>query len=671
MLRYEANQPTLQECRVLGYKGIRKLGIVILCVSAVSFFVLSFFSPSVVYADTWSQTTFPQGTGVFTNTKPANANADVVLDITKISTAISGDSDILSSNNMRHIVRDSSNVLHMVWESAGYMYYSSSSDEGATWAAATTIYNTAANAGAANVIIDASNNIHAFCNTYDPDNYRTYHNKKAAGGGWGGVVTVCAGHASSDESASYVPAVIDSGGTINFVYDQSHLRGTGIKTYGGAWSGVTDLNAVGDHAYQSTQAIGTNLYHVYRLSNGYMYFMKREAAVWSATAQLSTFSVDRASTIVDKDSNFWVFVRDETNGGIKSNKYTVGSASWSGWSTVTDGAVYYPSATRDSAGNIWLFYNSGSEIFYKKRDYVLGTWGNAVQVTTNAADGACYYPRAKYQNYNNNQPDKIELVCRQGSNPYYLYYISVSSPTGVYISEPITPTEVSYWGVLTYTKTTPTNTNLTVDVLKSSDNSLLVANVPSGTDLKATYPGTFTNITGIKLRGNFSTSDTSQTPTLSDWLLEYSTKTTVTTSNWTSLAKKDRRVIQGQDIGWVSFQMKTDSGQARLRRMRIDQVTSGVTTPVAEGQAEVSLWMETNNNGSCDSGDTMISNRVKFTNGSAMLTINNHIVDTTLRTYYIRAKILDTAGGGTKLKLRVADGSWLEFQDATCIGVPQ
>jgi len=224
---------------------------------------------------------------------------------------------------------------------------------------------------------------------------------------------------------------------------------------------------------------------------------------------------------------------------------------------------------------------------------------------------------------------------------------------------------------LTYTKTTPTNTNLTVDVLKSSDNSLLVANVPSGTDLKATYPGTFTNITGIKLRGNFSTSDTSQTPTLSDWLLEYSTKTTVTTSNWTSLAKKDRRVIQGQDIGWVSFQMKTDSGQARLRRMRIDQVTSGVTTPVAEGQAEVSLWMETNNNGSCDSGDTMISNRVKFTNGSAMLTINNHIVDTTLRTYYIRAKILDTAGGGTKLKLRVADGSWLEFQDATCIGVPQ
>lgn len=248
--------------------------------------------------------------------------------------------------------------------------------------------------------------------------------------------------------------------------------------------------------------------------------------------------------------------------------------------------------------------------------------------------------------------------------------ISYVQNFGTYVSPAIQPVGVSYWGVLACTKTTPTNTILTVDVLSSSNNFLLQANIPSGTDLQATYPGTFTNITGIKLRGNFSTSDATQTPTLSDWWLEYGKGPVVTTSNWTSLAKKDRRVAQGHDVGWVSFQMKTMSGQARLRRMRIDKVTAGVTTPVTDEQAEISLWVESNNNGHRDEGDTRLSAKVKFTNGTVWLTMNNHIVDTTLRTYYIVARISTDAGGGTKLKLRVQDGSWLEFPDATCIGVP-
>ncbi|MBI4834980.1 MAG: putative Ig domain-containing protein, partial [Planctomycetes bacterium] len=103
---------------------------------------------------------------------------------------------------------------------------------------------------------------------------------------------------------------------------------------------------------------------------------------------------------------------------------------------------------------------------------------------------------------------------------YRCKVIGFASP-GSYTSAAIAPAGVGYWGIVTYTKTTPANTILTVDVLSSSNDTVLAANLPYGTDLKATYPAAFTNIIGIKLRANFSTTDNSQSPTLSDWYIAY------------------------------------------------------------------------------------------------------------------------------------------------------
>jgi hypothetical protein len=96
---------------------------------------------------------------------------------------------------------------------------------------------------------------------------------------------------------------------------------------------------------------------------------------------------------------------------------------------------------------------------------------------------------------------------------------SSSASSGTYVSESITPTGVSSWGVLTFTYNAPANTTFTVDVLNSSDNSVLVTNVSSGTDL-STYSA-LNGITGIKLCANFATTNTSVTPTLFDWGMCY------------------------------------------------------------------------------------------------------------------------------------------------------
>jgi hypothetical protein len=96
-----------------------------------------------------------------------------------------------------------------------------------------------------------------------------------------------------------------------------------------------------------------------------------------------------------------------------------------------------------------------------------------------------------------------------------LLYVS----SGTYVSESIVPTSISSWGVLTFTYNAPANTTFTVYVLRSSDNSVLVTNVQSGTNLSI-YPA-LNGVTSIKLRANFSTTDTNVTPTLSDWGVGY------------------------------------------------------------------------------------------------------------------------------------------------------
>ncbi|MBI4834538.1 MAG: hypothetical protein HY811_06950 [Planctomycetes bacterium] len=237
--------------------------------------------------------------------------------------------------------------------------------------------------------------------------------------------------------------------------------------------------------------------------------------------------------------------------------------------------------------------------------------------------------------------------------------------SGVYTSTAIAPTGVSYWGTLNHTKITPANTLLTVDVLSSSNNALLVANVPSGTDLMTAYPATFANITGIKLRANFSTSDTTQTATLSDWQLEYAAGTAVSTTNWSDIINGNS-IQMGQSVAHVKFDMRTVEGTARWKRFRIDKGLKAYSTNIAcpDCKIEIQVWMESDSNGFWDTGDTFIS-KGNFSNGTCYLNMKQWSITTTPKTYYIVYKLANDIGGGQRAGVKIADSSYLEFENAT------
>ncbi|MBI4833921.1 MAG: hypothetical protein HY811_03765 [Planctomycetes bacterium] len=269
-----------------------------------------------------------------------------------------------------------------------------------------------------------------------------------------------------------------------------------------------------------------------------------------------------------------------------------------------------------------------------------------------------------------------------GGRTYAIYnYLNGNAPTpnyavgaycvapGTYISPPITST-VFYWGVLTYAKTTPVGTNLTVDILNASDNSLLVANVLSGTALWDTYPSTFNGMTSIKLRCNFSPSGDGQTPTLSDWGIHYTGgNTTVTTSNWADLLNGNP-VKMGQLIAYVKFDMQSAGGAAIWKRFRVDK---GVKTygniACPDNKIEVQVWCENTGNGLWDAGDTFIA-KGNFTNGACWLNMKRWKVTMASRTYYIVYELSNDIGGGQRAGVKILDSSYLEFENASCVGVP-
>jgi len=289
---------------------------------------------------------------------------------------------------------------------------------------------------------------------------------------------------------------------------------------------------------------------------------------------------------------------------------------------------------------------------------------NSGSITANggAARTACVYnggpggggrTYARYSSFTGNQPTPNY----SGGN---LSYLTI----GTYVSSLINPSGLVSWGVLTYTKTVPANTAFTVDILKA-DNSVYASNVISGTDLSAIVP----KYTPIKLRANF-TSDNVQTPTLSDWGINYiGGGVTVTTTNWTDVIQ-GKAVAMGTAVAHVKFEMKTVEGTARWKRFRIDKGLKAYTNIACpDCKIEVQLWMENSNNGYWDINDTFIS-KGTFTNGVCWLNMNRWQITTTSKTYYIVYKLANDIGGGQRAGVKIADSSYLEFENATCVGVP-
>ena len=99
---------------------------------------------------------------------------------------------------------------------------------------------------------------------------------------------------------------------------------------------------------------------------------------------------------------------------------------------------------------------------------------------------------------------------------YTRIYTSLSSGN---IIANINPGSVTSWGILSFTKSEPAGTSLTVDVLDFANNVIL-SDVVSGTNLSAAGVNASTYPT-IKLRANFNTTIETETPVLYNWNLTY------------------------------------------------------------------------------------------------------------------------------------------------------
>lgn len=100
------------------------------------------------------------------------------------------------------------------------------------------------------------------------------------------------------------------------------------------------------------------------------------------------------------------------------------------------------------------------------------------------------------------------------------------------ISPAIQPSSLGKWGALSFTRTTPTGTSATVDVLNATGTSL-AQNVTSGTDLSTL--SALQGQTSIRLRANLTRTSPTVTPQFHDWSVQYSPTRPFVESEWSNI----------------------------------------------------------------------------------------------------------------------------------------
>ncbi len=200
-----------------------------------------------------------------------------------------------------------------------------------------------------------------------------------------------------------------------------------------------------------------------------------------------------------------------------------------------NGSAYVdlPTATSYSAGQWYhmeFYLNAGNASGDTIDVYVNGSYKGQIAFRADAT-----YISRSYFNTNYSTQTGYLLVDNVITRPFVSSEPTISNGTetsvgtstaystpGVWTSNTIAPTGLYDWGSLAFTATTPASTAVTVDVLRSSDSTVLASNVASGTDLNTA--GVSNSETSIKLRANLSGG--SDSPTLSALSLGYSYDTT-------------------------------------------------------------------------------------------------------------------------------------------------
>lgn len=241
-----------------------------------------------------------------------------------------------------------------------------------------------------------------------------------------------------------VPSV-DISNSIHFLYDKN---GAGIAYRlwnGSSWNSPGSsvvVSGVSAHTNSNTLSIDSNLYYFYTLtSDRKRYLVKRTNGIWGSPLLVSGFTSTDSNEIVDSDGNIQIFTTDESLSDtiLKYRKYNVLGNAFTNWDNLDSQAlvdVNNPSATISSNGNIWIYYNVGTVIYYKIFNKITGLFGNRTEFHI---DSPAFYPKVRYQENFHYFPDKIDILYRQNptgdSSSYNLYYGTVGSDTtGTYTS---------------------------------------------------------------------------------------------------------------------------------------------------------------------------------------------------------------------------------------------
>lgn len=194
------------------------------------------------------------------------------------------------------------------------------------------------------------------------------------------------------------------------------------------------------------------------------------------------------------------------------------------------------SSTLASSGTGTKFYSSGpiSVSLQAGRHYMLGNTssGTVTQYYNLSSSSPSFANHTGWGTCTGTPaPDILSVIYYAAYTFYHRYTTDDSTDYASYgrvVSSVIELPAAGDWGwdVVDFNATMPENTEFTIDVLNGLDDSVILADVNSGTDINRI------TATELKLRANLSTEDPTNTPALHDWSVSYAGPCE---SNWSNV----------------------------------------------------------------------------------------------------------------------------------------
>jgi subtilisin family serine protease len=218
---------------------------------------------------------------------------------------------------------------------------------------------------------------------------------------------------------------------------------------------------------------------------------------------------------------------------------TKGTTNTISWSQVEDADEYFAVCARDAnftntvAGTGWIYLTEhtftnlklGDTYFYRVKART------EPDITTFSQTTQAEFEADVLIDANATADGNVVLAGTPGS------YVSTGTITSVQIDLPA----LCQWDTVTFTQTTPDNTELYIDIIDANDpcEPVILSDIAWGQDLSALVQ------TKIKLQAELFTDDTTKTPVLHDWSVDYVDTTTFCESDFSNAAFSVQCGIEG------------------------------------------------------------------------------------------------------------------------------